>query len=93
MSRDEIFYQIIAHLNDLNLHGNQGLYQTSAGLVWVWEGQQGWDCQWFGEAKRWPNSSFRLDIAKRIGNDDSQWIPENLDMLRKWYLEMVHELE
>ena len=39
------------------------------------------------------NPDFRLDLAKRIGNDDSQWIPENLDMLRKWYLEMVHELE
>jgi hypothetical protein len=36
--------------------------------------------------------SFRLDIAKRIGEDDDMWIAEKMPIIRLWYRAMVEEL-
>jgi hypothetical protein len=36
--------------------------------------------------------SFRLDIAKRIGEDDDMWIAEKLPIIRLWYMAMIEEL-
>ena len=48
------FHEIVAHLTAHNMHGNQGLWDTPAGLLWIWEGWHKWEYQFFGKARKWP---------------------------------------
>ena len=51
---DDTFTAIISYLNDHDMHGNQGLWQTAFGLMWIRETAQGWRYQMFREPRTWP---------------------------------------
>jgi hypothetical protein len=51
-SRDDVFFEIIAYLNDNNMQDSARLWHTEAGSVWIWYSGT-WRQQWFDDAE-WP---------------------------------------